>query len=122
MQVKTLIESLKSANPKDHVFIGNHDEIMYAVKKIPGAIHLEPKSTMDINAALDEFFKDHKNYFNHDISEISRNDAKLLVDLYDQGYVIDDLKRYNESAYNWANLVFNYSISEFLAYTDFDEN
>lgn len=122
MQVKALIETLKSADPNDHVFIGNHDEIMYAVKKMPGAIHLEPKSTMDINTALEEFFKDNKDYFNHDISQITRNDSKLLLDLYDRGYVIDDLKKYNESAYNWANLVFNYSISEFLAYTDFDEN
>lgn len=59
-------------------------------------VKLEPKSEMDIEAELDNFFEEVKH------STMSDND--VAQELKDMGYTLEDLREYNTDVYSWALL------------------
>ena len=61
------------------------------------SIRLEPKSQIDVNEWLNDFFQD--------AEESLMSDRDALDELMEQGYTLEDLRNYREDTYEWAKRI-----------------
>lgn len=61
------------------------------------SIRLEPKSQIDVNEWLNDFFQD--------TEESLTSDRDALDELMEQGYTLEDLRNYRKDTYEWAKRI-----------------
>ena len=94
MTVREMIKNLVSYPMDWQVVDTDGSPIMFMCCKRDGQVGLEPKSQLDVESWLDEFFEQAK------ADNMSDNDA--AQELKDQGFTINDLYDYRQDVYEWA--------------------
>lgn len=100
MTVREMIKQLINYDMDAQVVDTFGDPIMYTAAKpnkfvdIKNCVRLEPKSQVDKEEWLHDYFKN--------CIEVGMSDYDICQDLAEQGWTLEDLKNYRKDTYEWA--------------------
>ena len=96
MTVREMIRQLVRYPMESQVVDTDGSPIMFMVfhNRENDAVRLEPKSQIDIDSWLNDFFEQ--------ATEENESDRDACEELKEQGFTLDDLREYREDTYEWA--------------------